>query len=699
MPPTSTPKKKPKKSPLPAGKSLKKKSSRTGDDSDDFEQWQKAKQLLKPADQLELTDAELKEIIPRVLQTINVQVPESLVEYSFEQGEFVPKPSLGNAILVYSQKGTYMHKDTEEAKKQLIEQGIDPEKFFAKIVEPDTAILKVKEVGSKEGEDDEKSEEEVGEEEEKRSDEVKIDQDDPEVVQAPEPEPVEPSEDVEGEEGEEGEGGAEAGETKELDEEPRTKPAIRKELERQRKEASRMPTGKHAAMVKKSTGRGQLSEAIQGRVYECWKTLERMLNLNTYDYIAKDYRYWEDPADEFRVEEGTLLPLWKFSYDKTKRNTVTDLVWSPYYYDLFAVCLGFLDFMKPVKGGAVLLYSIKNPSFPDYICLTESAVMCIDIHKTYPYMLVVGLYDGNVMAYNIQVSCKIPAFQSNSVAQKHSSIVWEVKWAPDLPDGEMNFYSVSSDGKVNHWVLMQSKFAVTTIIKLYLERDPVRGPDGTLRKRKACAVCLTFHPDNPLVYLVGTEEGLIYKCSTAYSTSYLFTYEAHQMPVYRVDYNKLNPDIFISCSADWRIKIWEDNRHEPLYVFDLGSCVGDVKWAPYSSTVFGAVTSKGRAYIFDINVNKYKPICVQAIVSRKKYKLTRIAFNNKLPVIICGDDKGCATALKLSPNLRLKCKPPKKQPNLDQHTLQLMKLEKLVSLVREPATLTLPPDPAGSTDS
>lgn len=58
-------------------------------------------------------------------------------------------------------------------------------------------------------------------------------------------------------------------------------------------------------------------------------------------FTFADYRYWNDPSDEFRDEEGTLLPLWKFTYDKTKKNTVTDIAWNPYYYDLFAVTFGF----------------------------------------------------------------------------------------------------------------------------------------------------------------------------------------------------------------------------------------------------------------------------------------------------------------------------------------------------------------------
>jgi len=36
---------------------------------------------------------------------------------------------------------------------------------------------------------------------------------------------------------------------------------------------------------------------------------------------------------------------------------------------------------------------------------------------------------------------------------------------------------------------------------------------------------------------------------------------------------------------------------EPMFTFDLGSAVGDVAWAPYSSTVFAAVTADGKANI------------------------------------------------------------------------------------------------------
>lgn len=78
---------------------------------------------------------------------------------------------------------------------------------------------------------------------------------------------------------------------------------------------------------------------------------------------------------------------------------------------------------------------------------------------------------------------------------------------------------------------------------------------------------------------------------------------------------------------------------EPLFIFDLGASVGDVKWAPYSSTVFAACTSEGKVYVFDLNVNKYKAICIQQVVQKRTVKCTRLCFNSKLPYIIVGDDK------------------------------------------------------------
>ena len=48
-----------------------------------------------------------------------------------------------------------------------------------------------------------------------------------------------------------------------------------------------------------------------------------------------------------------------------------------------------------------------------------------------------------------------------------------------------------------------------------------------------------------------------------------------------------------------------------MFTFDLNSVVGGVAWAPYSSTVFAAVTAEGKVYVFDLNINKYEALSIQ----------------------------------------------------------------------------------------
>ena len=40
-----------------------------------------------------------------------------------------------------------------------------------------------------------------------------------------------------------------------------------------------------------------------------------------------------------------------------------------------------------------------------------------------------------------------------------------------------------------------------------------------------------------------------------------------QGPIYRVRWSPFVADIFLSCSADWTVKLWHQDRSTPLYSF------------------------------------------------------------------------------------------------------------------------------------
>ena len=47
------------------------------------------------------------------------------------------------------------------------------------------------------------------------------------------------------------------------------------------------------------------------------------------------------------------------------------------------------------------------------------------------------------------------------------------------------------------------------------------------------------------------------QCSKAYSSQFLETYHAHNMAVDAVKWNQFHPKVFVSCSSDWTVKIWD----------------------------------------------------------------------------------------------------------------------------------------------
>ena len=82
--------------------------------------------------------------------------------------------------------------------------------------------------------------------------------------------------------------------------------------------------------------------------------------------------------------------------------------------------------MKQTRG-MILCYSMKNPSFPEYIYPTDSGVMCLDIHAEHPYLLAVGFYDGSVGVFNLTKGENKPLYQSTAKSGKHTDPVWQVR--------------------------------------------------------------------------------------------------------------------------------------------------------------------------------------------------------------------------------------------------------------------------------
>ncbi|VDI73906.1 Hypothetical predicted protein [Mytilus galloprovincialis] len=79
-------------------------------------------------------------------------------------------------------------------------------------------------------------------------------------------------------------------------------------------------------------------------------------------------------------------------------------------------------------------------------------------------------------------------------------------------------------------------------------------------------------------------------------------------PVYRVKWSPDDPDVFLSCSADWSVRLWHQERFSPVLTF-LSSTkpVYDVAWSPKSATVFACVTENS-VEVWDLNMSTLDPL-------------------------------------------------------------------------------------------
>jgi dynein intermediate chain 1 len=385
----------------------------------------------------------------------------------------------------------------------------------------------------------------------------------------------------------------------------------------------------------------------------CLKIMERLIVQNANEERFMDYKYESLTMDEtIPGQQSTVdvLPLWRFTTEKGRRKHVTSIAWNPRYKDLFGVSYGSYDFLYP-KSGLICCYTIKNFTWPEYQFSTESGVMCIDFHPDRAALIAAGCYDGTVMVFDIRHKDNKPIYQSTVRTAKHTDPVWQVRWQPEEAGKTLNFYSISSDGRVTNWQLMKNKLEAEEVIKLKLVVDQ----DKELQDNKkeaftyglAGGMCFDFNPYHDSEFLVGTEEGKIHLCSKAFSGQYLETYEGHYLAVYAVKWNTFDPKVFLSCSADWTIKMWMVDMTRPIVRYDLRCPVGDIQWAPYSSTVFAAVTSEGQLKVYDLNQEKHRELCNFTAIGGKQPAL-HVSFNKHDPIILVGDERSGVNSFKLS---------------------------------------------------
>uniref|UniRef100_A0A8C9TCL8 Dynein axonemal intermediate chain 4 n=1 Tax=Scleropages formosus TaxID=113540 RepID=A0A8C9TCL8_SCLFO len=387
--------------------------------------------------------------------------------------------------------------------------------------------------------------------------------------------------------------------------------------------------------------------------------------------ILKDPDSTQKPKDTGKTEKQiqktedipsspALEPLWSFTCELTVGRNVSSMTWNKMNPDLLAVGYGHFDF-EDQKSGLVCCWSLKNLKWPDRIFHCESAVTALDFSGHNGCLLAVGMHNGSIATYNVQSKEKTPITDSSEYPHKHTGPVWQVKWVSqerahsEEEKGEA-LVSVSADGRICKWVLKKDLDCVDLMKLKRTKSERTRRQLGERERRSELVIwrevpglCFDFHPEDSNIYLTGTEEGFIHKCSCSYNEQYLETYKEHKGPVYQITWSPFSPDVFLSCSSDWTIQLWRQDLLEPVLVF-TSPCMAvfDVAWSPKWATVFGVVTEK-RLEIWDLGASILDPTIVQD--ARPGVKLTSLQFASESDCILLGDSDGQVGVYQLNLNL------------------------------------------------
>ncbi|CAH6790582.1 Wdr78 [Phodopus roborovskii] len=390
---------------------------------------------------------------------------------------------------------------------------------------------------------------------------------------------------------------------------------------------------------------------------------EEVLEEESHEEMEEEVKKDDEEETELELEittEQSTIPanlerLWSFTCDLTKGLNVSSLAWNKANPDLLAVGYGNFGF-KEQKRGMACCWSIKNPMWPERIYQSAYGVTSVDFSIGTPNLLAVGYHNGTVAIYNVQSSNNTPVLDSSESPQKHLGPVWQVQWIEQDrgttgDDKREILVSISADGRISKWIirkgldchdLMRLRRTTTTSSKKGGEKEK---KGEALISRQAPGMCFAFHPKDTNIYLVGTEEGLIHKCSCSYNEQYLETYRGHKGPVYKVTWNPFCPDVFLSCSADWGVMVWRQETLKPfLSFYPTTFVVYDVAWSPKSAYIFAAA-NESRVEIWDLQISTLDPLIVN--VANPGIKFTTILFAKQTDCLLVGDSDGQVAVYEL----------------------------------------------------
>ena len=261
-----------------------------------------------------------------------------------------------------------------------------------------------------------------------------------------------------------------------------------------------------------------------------------------------------------------------------------------------------------LEGGLLLIWSLRNPAYPEKIYRLPDPVISVAFSKRFPSVVAAGTESGVIYLFDLKKEETTPVMDTITSPSRHRESVWQLEWVDKGGDIGENLVSISSDGRVIEWSIIPSQ-GIVGIELMELKRvGDLKGKISSI----AHGLCFDFIKGDSTQYLVGSEDGIVHRCSVSYSEQYLEVYTGHTAPIYSLKSSPFAGNIFASASGDWSIKLWDTNHSGTnvlsLQPTDLDAGVNSVSWSTTSPTMLASVTGDGRVMLWDLAISFIDPI-------------------------------------------------------------------------------------------
>ncbi|KAM4527898.1 cytoplasmic dynein 2 intermediate chain 2 [Odontesthes bonariensis] len=306
----------------------------------------------------------------------------------------------------------------------------------------------------------------------------------------------------------------------------------------------------------------------------------------------------------------------------------------------------------------------------DLVINVPTAVTALCCHPNQPALIAGGLYSGDVVVWDISRTQDPVLAQTVMSSDSHREPVNQVAWVSLQKKGEYGVLSASSGGRVLLWMVVsdQGKLVLNAAYALIQQQVPHSGSSSF----KACSsksvgvTSLALSPWDPDTFMVGSEDGLLLRCSFSSQTlaavpsegnsvalraPAVFSFTPCSGPVYSVHCSPFHRNLFVSAGTDGLAHIYSFLQANPLLSLRVSdSYVFQVQWSPTRPLVFAAATGQGEVQIFDLGCRSPKPAAT--IEGGAGQAATCLAFSCNNPGLLAvGKADGTVGIWRLSDDL------------------------------------------------